>query len=395
MNAKIVQKNNVEEQPMLVVEYPPEYKCRNQSKTLLSDLNDIKDIFIFFFHKLYSLTDNITLARSDYNFDDTKKKKLEECQRQWNQLTDYISNIQAQIENQTNLLLWCFRGNANGKFLYNYKMINETGFQSADNYDLLFSGTEVVPDALPIFLFEIQKLFLILPTCAIAAVKLQQDIISLFENDPLKREEFFKQELERLNKSIEATIKKEIQNQTEEIKESFAEQKKFKANKQKDLAKWIRSGIAKYCWKNKRTVKEKVRDGFKLPNDPTLIKMLNHWNRYLASSSEKREEMTQFEPYQKYSEILYAQEQTVKEWGEYTFAPTYIKKWIARKDEKEEKRRKKRKDGKKRPDALDRITVGGDDGEVVMDELVSKTKNADQVFCFDEPPPKKRRFRSS
>ena len=225
---------------------------------------------------------------------------------------------------------------------------------------------------------------------------------------PLSRDDTFHSEvlkkLSSLIEGVESTRKNSQDNvqisrnqdsNINELKEMLAEQKKFKANTQKDLAKWIRSGIAKYCWKNKRTVKEKVRDGFKLPNAPTLIKMLNHWNRYLASSSEKKEEMTDYEPYQKYSEILYAQENIVKEWGEYTFAPTYIKKWMARKEEKEERRRKKRKDGKKRPDALDRLKVGGDDGEVVMDDLVSKTKDADQAFYFDEPPPQKRRFRSS
>ncbi len=183
---------------------------------------------------------------------------------------------------------------------------------------------------------------------------------------------------------------------TKELKESFEEQKhrKFRVNTQKDLAKWIRSGIAKYCWKNKRAVVEKIRNGLKFPGKPTIISMLNDWNNYRKATKEEKKEMADCEPYPRYVDILFGSEEDVKKWGTRIFAPTYIKTKMAIINEKKKKRAGSGK--QKKDDAYNRLRVGGTAGAIIMDVVEEKKAEKgerDQAFYFDDPPPKKRRYK--
>lgn len=179
-----------------------------------------------------------------------------------------------------------------------------------------------------------------------------------------------------------------------ELRETYAERKKITPNIQKDLAKWIRSGIAKYCWKNRRAVAEKVENGLKFPGKPTIISMLNKWNKYCHATIEKKKELAEYEPYPKYVDILYGSKKVVEEWAEHVFAPTYIKIKMAMINEKKEKRIKSGKE--KKGDAYNRLIVGGTAGAKMMDILENRKAEGggtDQAFYFDDPPPKKRRYK--
>ena len=343
-----------------------------------------KKIFQRMIDKIRDLWDSTLLTRNPNRLDSQKKIVFESYQIEWNVTVHYLDYLEKQIKETSNELQKAFQGNENGELHHQYTMIKQTVFQ------LYCKNEEVlVPDVIPGHLFYLLNTFCLLSSVAMNAVKIQYSLISLFENNAQEIGKYLNKEIEPVMDSL-LKVKEQMENQKnaiKEIKETLAEQKKFKANTQKVLAQWIRDGIARYCRKNKRTVIEKIRDGLKFPKTPTLVSLFNDWNRYLAASSEKKEEMTEFEPYQKYTEIIYAQEKTVKEWGEQIFAPTHIKKWMAKKKEKEERRRKKRKDGKIRPDALDRIKVGGDAGEKLINELAVKEAERggmDPGFYFDE-----------
>ena len=335
-----------------------------------------------------------TLNEIAFSRSDSQSKEVLETiktyQEEKEEQLDILRICEINIKKDTNTFLNAIAGSVNYKW-DDYNLIKIIGFQS----NQIKCSDNLIPLPLQSLNYVLSARYCLLLKCAINAVMLKCKVISLTENDPQEKGQCLKLVLDFLSKISEQigyqglTIK-----ELKELIESYPEQRKFKANKQKDLAKWTRSGIAKYCWNNRRTVRERIRDGFKLPNEPTIIKMFNHWNQYLYATPDKKKEMPEFEPYHQYSEILYASQKTVKDWGEHTFAPTFIKKWMARKEEKEEKRRKKRKDGTKRPDALDRLKVGGDDGVKIMDDLVAQNNDVDPAFYFDDPRPKKRRFKS-
>lgn len=333
-----------------------------------------------------------TLKEIDFDCPNSRRKKLLEkiktYREEQEEQLDILRICEINIKKDTNTFLNAIAGSVNYKW-DDYNLTKIIGFQS----DQIKCSNKPIPLPLQSLNYVLSARYCLLLKCAINAVMLKCKVISLTENDP--------QEIGHcLNKKLESVldflseISEQIGDQGQkikELKETYTEQRKFKANKQKDLAQWIRYGIEKYCWKNKRTADERIRDGFKLPNAPTIIRMLNHWNQYLRATSDKKKEMTEFEPYHNYSEILYASKEIVNEWGEQTFAPTYIKIWMAKKKEKEEKRRIK--SGKKRPDALDRLNIGGDDGKNAMDDLVAQKNDVDQAFYFDDPRPKKRRVK--
>lgn len=377
MNKKKVQNNKDEERPDFSSSYPQEY--REKSDAFVDRAKLVKERFNSFIDNTRKLLNDTPFKRGDYSLDDTQKKELEECLKNWEALMKVLDYIERNVKKYTNLLLWCFQGNKEtGKVIHNFYMINETGFEDVDNP--FFVGTEVVPDVLPLHLFDMQALFMLLASCAVSAWKTQQDVIAIFEKDPLKIKDHLNKGLKPLFDYL-FEFKEQMDNQMNEInnlKETLTEQRKFKATNQNDLADWTIAGIRKYCLSHKQVLNEMIERGVKIPRKPTVIKMFNNWNCYLKASKDKRNEMKEFEPYPKYTEILYVSQKSVEEWGENIFAPNYLKRKKELKDAKEEKRQKS---GKKRPDALNRFIVGGTAGEELMDSMVSK----DYTDCyFDE-----------
>ena len=106
--------------------------------------------------------------------------------------------------------------------------------------------------------------------------------------------------------------------------------------------------------------------------------MLNKWNQYNKATRDAQAQMSDYEPYPRYRDILYGSNQFIIKWGEKVFAPLYIKMKIKKKLQREENNRKK---GRKRPDALDRRKYGGKDGEAIID-LYFFEENTD--IYFDE-----------
>ena len=210
---------------------------------------------------------------------------------------------------------------------------------------------------------------------------------------PLSRDDTFHSEvlkkLSSLLEGVECTRKNSQDNvqislnqdsAIKEIKEQLAGTKKVTQNKQDDLADWVLAGMAQYCKKNQKEINDRINEGIRLPRKPTVIRMFNHWNRYLAADENKKATMQDYVPYPQYENILFDSKDNVEKWGEQIFAPTCLRERAKKKDQKNEK---KRKSGKWKPDALDRRLIRGDKAIEKIDELTSKTGEEQQPY-FDE-----------
>ena len=210
---------------------------------------------------------------------------------------------------------------------------------------------------------------------------------------PLSRDDTFHSEvlkkLSSLLEGVECTRKNSQDNvqislnqdsTIKEIKEQLAGTKKVTQNKQDDLADWVLAGMAQYCKKNQKEINDRINEGIRLPRKPTVIRMFNHWNRYLAADENKKATMQDYVPYPKYENILFDSKDNVEKWGEQIFAPTCLHERVKKKDQKNEK---KRKSGKRKPDALDRPLIRGDKATEKIDELTSQKGEEDKIY-FDE-----------
>jgi len=137
-----------------------------------------------------------------------------------------------------------------------------------------------------------------------------------------------------LKYKADATCKDPYGKLFEDLKDFFTERRKQVPNKQKDLAKWVITGMKKYCMNHK----EIVNEGIRLPRESVIIKTFNQWNKYIKATNDEKETMNDCKPYPKYQDILYDTQENVEEWGERIFAPTCI----------EERRRKKGDNDRKR-----------------------------------------------
>ena len=210
---------------------------------------------------------------------------------------------------------------------------------------------------------------------------------------PLSRDDTFHSEvlkkLSSLIEGVESTRKNSQDNlqislnqdsTIKEIKNTLAGQKRVTQNKQNDLADWVLDGMAQYCKKNQEVINDRINEGIHLPRKPTIIKMFNHWNRYLAADENEKATMQDYVPYPRYENILFDSKDNVEKWGEQIFAPTCLHERVKKKDQKNEK---KRKSGKWKPDALDRPLIRGDKATEKIDELTAQKGEEDQTY-FDE-----------
>ena len=292
--------------------------------------------------KIRSIWDITLSTRNLGKLDSKKKKDFELYQLEWDVTVLHLDYLENQIKEASNGLLKAFQENENGELHHQYAMIKQNGFQlSYENEEVL------VPDVIPGHLFYLLNIFCCLSSVVMNAVKIQYNVISLFENDPQEIRLIFNEEL----KPVLDMVSK-LSAQTDKAS--------IKSTNQDILADYIIKGFQTFCKKNTT----RIPDWIEAPSVFTIVKLLNKWNKYNKSTRDVQSKMKDNEPYPRYRDILYGNEQFVIRWGEKVFAPLYIKMKINKKMKNEENRRKK---GKKRPDALDRWKIRGDEAERIID----------------------------
>lgn len=332
----IRKENDKEWHAIPIPENTPEYRQQYQ-EALLDSIAMKKKLFQYVIDSIRSLMRNTLLTRSVYSLSDTKRKDFEKCQQEWNKLMSGIDFVEKTIKRHTNSLFNLFHGNENGEFPNSFYMINNVGFEDADYY------TEgCVPEMLSSYLFELLGLFCALSSDAMMAIMIQHDVISIFENNSQEIRQILHEEIATIS-DVVSNLSGQFSNQYQELKETLAGQKKVTQNKQDDLADWVLAGMARYCKKNQEEINDRINEGIHLPRKPTIIKMFNHWNRYLAADENKKATMQDYVPYPKYESILFDSKDNVEKWGEQIFAPTCLHERVKKKRPKKREEKKERK----------------------------------------------------
>lgn len=271
--------------------------------------------------------------RALYPLNEEKKKNIQEYRKERQEQLDTLSICELNIKQETNNLLNAVAGSNDQKW-DDDDLIKIEGFQGSSLVEIL---DKPIPLPIQSIIYILSARYCLLTKCAINAMILKNKVDMFINQYPYTK------------------IGKDL----EEIKETLDKQKKITPNIQDDLAQWVRKGIINYCRKHP----EIVEAGIKFPKETSMIRLFNHWNRYLNASEDQKEKMKEFKPYPKYVRILYASQEEVEEWGEEVFTRSFIE---AKRQKKEEKAKKKK------IDALDRWKVGGNAAETMMDLLAAK-----------------------
>ena len=205
-----------------------------ETKDKIRIFEEEKKIFQRMIDKIRDLWDSTLLTRNPNRLDSQKKEVFESCQIEWDVTVHCLDYLEKQIKETSNELQNAFEGNRNGELYHQYAMIKQTKFQfSYEQEEVL------VPDVIPGHLFYLLNTFCLLSSVAMNAIKIQYEVISLFENDPQEIGVLLNKELNpvrdyllKFNGQMD-DIKKGQERTQESIEQMNNSQKEIKDNQKK------------------------------------------------------------------------------------------------------------------------------------------------------------------